>query len=243
MTGMIDDPEESLRVQGLLAAQAKALALFEEIEATGLIAPGIRESDASNAIRDLAGEMFGIRRYWHKRVVRAGVNTLEPYRENPPDRLIGEDDIVFADFGPIFQEWEADFGRTFVLGADPVKLRLRDSLAVIFDAGRDIFEATPDISGAQLYAEICRLAQEDGWSFGNVHAGHLVGEFPHELIDGERIESYVAPGSDQPMRGADRAGRRCHWILEVHLIDPQRQFGGFYEELLDLGVRGGQVRS
>ena len=27
----------------------------------------------------------------------------------------------------------------------------------------------------------------------------------------------------------------CHWILEIHLIDPARRFGGFYEQLLDLG--------
>ena len=66
--------------------------------------------------------MFGVSRHWHKRIVRAGPNTLQPYRENPPDRVIGADDIVFCDFGPIFEEWEADFGRTFVLGDDPVKL-------------------------------------------------------------------------------------------------------------------------
>ena len=37
------------------------------------------------------------------------------------------------------------------------------------------------------------------------------------------------------MRRHDRAGRVCHWILEIHLTDPERQFGGFYEQLLDLG--------
>jgi hypothetical protein len=37
------------------------------------------------------------------------------------------------------------------------------------------------------------------------------------------------------MRRLDRAGRISHWILEVHLIDADRQIGGFYEELLDLG--------
>jgi Xaa-Pro dipeptidase len=26
------------------------------------------------------------------------------------------DDIVFADFGPVFEGWEADFGRTWVIG-------------------------------------------------------------------------------------------------------------------------------
>lgn len=58
---------------------------------------------------------------------------------------------------------------------------------------------------------------------------------PHEKIDGAKIESYIAPGNDTAMRRTDRAGHRCHWILEVHLVDRRRQIGGFYEELLDLG--------
>ena len=75
-------------------------------------------------------------------------------------------------------------------------------------------------------------AEAAGWTFGGAHSGHLVGEFPHETIDGAKIDSYIAPGSDGPMRRADRIGRRCHWILEVHLVDPQRQIGGFFEQLL-----------
>src|SRR6202012_4169451 len=67
--------------------------------------------------------------------------------------------------------------------------------------------------------------------------GHLVGEFPHEKIDGADIESYIAPGNTTPMRRQDKAGRQCHWILEIHLTDPERRFGGFYEQLLDLGWR------
>ena len=64
------------------------------------------------------------------------------------------------------------------------------------------------------------LSHEAGWEFGGTIAGHLIGEFPHEKIEGDQIESYIAPGSDNPMRRTDRAGRVCHWILEVHLIDP-----------------------
>ena len=36
------------------------------------------------------------------------------------------------------------------------------------------------------------------------------------------------------MRRTDPSGRVAHWILEIHLIDEDRQFGGFYEELLTL---------
>jgi Xaa-Pro aminopeptidase len=225
---------EQLREGRLLDAQGKAAELFAAIATRGIITPGIREVEASNQIRDLAAEMFGVDRYWHKRIVRAGPNTLQPYRENPPDRVIADDDIVFCDFGPIFEQWEADFGRTFVLGDDPVKLRLRDALPVIFDAGRRFFESRPDVTGEQLYTHMVELAGDAGWEFGGSIAGHLVGEFPHEKIEGAKIKSYIAPGSDQPMRRHDRKGQICHWILEVHLIESGRRFGGFFEELLDL---------
>src|SRR3984885_3688299 len=137
--------EEAVRAARLLDAQAKAGELFAAIQARGLIAAGVRELSASDAIRDLAADMFGVDRYWHKRVVRAGPNTLQPYRENPPDRVIAADDIVFCDFGPIFEAWEADFGRTYVLGDDPVKAALRDALPVVWAAGREYFESHADV--------------------------------------------------------------------------------------------------
>ncbi len=59
------------------------------------------------------------------------------------------------------------------------------------------------------------------------------------MIDGERIESYIAPGSDGPMRRTDRVGRQCHWILEVHLVDREREIGGFFEQLLTVRRPGG----
>ncbi|MFF4627230.1 M24 family metallopeptidase [Streptomyces griseorubiginosus] len=226
--------DEPTRAARLLDAQAKAERLFAEIEARGLIAPGAGEREVSDRVRDLANELFGTTRHWHKRVVRSGPNTLKPYRENPPDRVIGADDIVFADFGPIFEEYEADFGRTFVLGGDPDKHRLRVDLPRIFAAGRSFFESDPHITGARLYAEVARLAAESGWELGGWHAGHLVGEFPHEWIEGADVESYIAPANDTPLRRTDRSGRRCHWILEIHLIDGERGFGGFHEELLTL---------
>ncbi|RDH77242.1 aminopeptidase P family protein [Mycolicibacterium moriokaense] len=227
--------DEDLRAERLLDAQNKAQLLFAEIERSGMIRAGVGERQLSDEIRDLAAAQFGVSRHWHKRIVRAGENTLQPYRQNPPDRVIADDDIVFCDFGPIFEEWEADFGRTFVLGDDPGKRALCDDLPIVFDKGRDYFEAHPDVTGAELFDHVVQLSRDAGWEFGGTIAGHLVGEFPHETIAGDDVESYIAPGSDHPMRRTDRTGRVCHWILEVHLIDPVRQFGGFYEELLDLG--------
>lgn len=226
--------DEELRAARLLDAQDRAERLFVAIEERGLIRPGVGERLVSDEIRDLAADLFGVTRHWHKRIVHGGANTLATARDNPPDRIIAEDDIVFLDLGPIFEEWEADFGRTFVLGDDPRKLALRNDLPRIWEAGREFFEATPDVTGAQLFDHVVQLSRAAGWGFGGVIAGHLVGEFPHEKIAGGSMELYVAPGSDQPMRRMDSLGRQCHWILEVHLIEPGRQFGGFHEELLDL---------
>ncbi len=226
--------DEETRAVELLRAQARAAELFAAVEREGVLAPGVLDSDASAAVVDIAAREFGVARHWHKRIVRSGPNTLEPYQENPPDRAMTDDDIVFADFGPVFDGWEGDFGRTWVIGDDPDKLRLRDDLAIVFDAGKRFFASRPDITAAALYTEIVRLATERGWEFGNFHCGHLVGEFPHENFDGEKIESVIAAENAKPMRRTDPTGRIGHWILEVHLVDRARRIGGFYEELLTL---------
>jgi Xaa-Pro dipeptidase len=115
------DAHEEQRVTDLRNAQTKAERLFREIEARCLIRSGISESRLNSDIYELAKEMYGITTYWHKRIIRAGRNTLAPYAENPPDLMIGQDDILFLDLGPVFEDWEADFGRTFVVGSDPQK--------------------------------------------------------------------------------------------------------------------------
>ncbi len=234
MRDLVED--EDVRVARLLDAQANAVVLFDEVIEQGLISAGVGERTSSDAIRDLAADMFGVERHWHKRIVRAGPNTLQPYRQNPPDRLIEADDIVFCDFGPVFEQWEADFGRTYVIGDDPAKHALTDALPVVWHAARNYFHAHSDITGEQLYAHVVRLAEQAGWEFGGTIAGHLVGQFPHEKITGDDIGSYIAPGNAMRMRRRDSAGLQCHWILEVHLVDRHKQIGGFVEELLDIGT-------
>ncbi|MFT4041721.1 MAG: M24 family metallopeptidase [Gordonia sp. (in: high G+C Gram-positive bacteria)] len=229
-----DHTDEDERVARLLDAQDKATELFDEVSRRGMIRAGISERALSDEIRDLAADMFGVTRHWHKRIVRSGTNTIEIYRANPPDRIITDDDIAFIDFGPIFEAWEADLGRTFVLGDDPLKHRLRDDLPTVWESARHYFTTHPEITGAELFHHVVTLSEDAGWRFGGEIAGHLVGEFPHEKIRGHEIDSYVAPGSDLPMRRVDNSGRMCHWILEIHLVEPARRFGGFCEQLLDL---------
>jgi Xaa-Pro dipeptidase len=227
---------QSLNVeQGLIQAQRHAESLFDAIEERKLIQPGRMESEVNQAIYDLAFEMFGIRKYWHKRIVRAGANTLCPYRENPADLQIQADDIVFLDFGPVFEDWEADYGRTYVLGNDPDKLKLKADTARAFEAGKQYFrEHQETITGTQLYNYACQLAKSAGWEFGSPIAGHLVGRFPHEKTQREKTTQYIRPGNDQPLSAPDALGQPRHWILELHFIDRKKQIGAFVEQLLTL---------
>lgn len=226
------DGFEEQRVTELRTAQSKAERLFREVEERGLIRSGISESRLNEDIYELAKEMYGITAYWHKRIVRAGINTLAPYAENPPDLTIGEDDILFLDLGPVFEDWEADFGRTFVIGSDPRKLKLRDDVGTAFAEGKRYFNQTPGITASQLFAHAVYLAHRFGWEFGGRIAGHLIGQFPHEKIAGDKVTLYVHPDSHLPMRSVNESGQKRHWILEIHFVDREHGIGGFFEELL-----------
>ncbi|PYH48561.1 M24 family metallopeptidase [Aspergillus saccharolyticus JOP 1030-1] len=237
---MSSTAEETQRATALLHAEQKASTLFDEIETT-LLRPGISEKQLNDAIHHLGATRHNVRTHWHKRVVRSGRNTLSPFAENPPDRTIEEDDILVVDLGPVFEEWEADFGRTYVLGDDPAKLALRDALEGIWVDVKREFDADPDITGEGLYAIAARRVEEEGrkqglgWVFGAEIAGHLVGSFPHERIPNDRVTLYITPGNGEKMRSKGKGGWDRHWILEIHVHDKVRGFGGFYERLLTVG--------
>jgi Xaa-Pro aminopeptidase len=228
------DQSEELFAAGLSEAQRKASALFQEVEAKGIIRPGAAESEINRNIYALAERMYGIRTYWHKRIVRAGRNTLAPYDENPPDLIVEKDDIAFLDLGPVFEEWEADFGRTFVVGDDPVKHKLRRDIEEGFAKGKKYFHEHADVTCAELYGYACELAKEAGWEYGGPIAGHLIGVFPHEKIANDKITLYVHPENPSRMKTFNDQGRKRHWIFEIHFVDRARQIGGFYEELLTI---------
>lgn len=223
---------QSERRNSLREAERKAVKLFEEVGSRKLVRPGIAEKTLNSEVYQLAFEMYGIKKYWHKRIVRAGPNTLFPYKENPPDLLIKDEDIVFFDFGPVFEEWEADFGRTYVLGDDPHKLRLQRDIEEAWQIGKAHYDSAPDITGAELYGFVVELAKLRGWEYPQVHCGHLIGTFPHERLQGEDHENYIHSENRKKMRDPDKNGNPRDWILEIHFIDRAKQIGGFFEQLL-----------
>ena len=222
----------SYELTQLVEAEKKAAKLFDEIQNRELIRPGRTEKEINKSIYDLAFEMFKIKKYWHKRIVRSGPNTLYPYDEIPKNLIVEKDDIVFLDFGPIFEEWEADYGRTYVLGNDSLKTKLANDIEVAWRKANLFYHSHKIISGCEMYNYCCKLAKSMGWEFGGQIAGHLIGHFPHEKLEKENKTNYIHPDNLIDMNTPDKKGKTRYWILEIHFVDRDRQIGGFFEQLL-----------
>ncbi|KAL3963449.1 hypothetical protein ACCO45_000453 [Purpureocillium lilacinum] len=207
------DADAASYAASLLDAQTKAAALFDEIEHS-LIRPGISEKALSDAIHSLGQTRHGVRTHWHKRVVRSGPNTLRPFEDNPPDRVIQADDILVVDLGPVFEAWEADFGRTFVLGDDPNKIKLRDALEPLWRRVKARFRDRPDMTGEELYGIAVEEVRAEGGSLAR------------------RLRDTSWEGSVNSMDCVGKDGRKRHWILEIHIRDPVNNLQGFFEQLL-----------
>lgn len=219
------------RLDKLLAAEDRAFELLKTIEDRNLIRPGRTEKEIEQDILVLAETEFGITQHWHKRIVRAGINTLAVFADNPPIRTIEDDDIVFLDLGPVFENSEADVGKTYVVGTDPAKHKLVTELADQFCLVTGKLMNEPDITGADLFRYAKHCASSAGWAFGGAIAGHIVAEFPHARLPGEKQPHHISPENPSPLSALDPLGRKRYWIIEIHLISPDGAFGGFYERL------------
>jgi Xaa-Pro dipeptidase len=218
----------------LTSAQDTAAALFAAVVDRGLICAGKLDSELTTEIHELARREFGLRRHWHRRIARSGPNTLLTYHDEAWDRRITDDDIVYLDFGPVFDDWEADFGRSYALGTDVRKHQLVADIAIAFAEGKAFFRQRPDLTCGELYDFVAGLAAPGGWEFGAPTAGHLIGRFPHERAAADPRRFSIRHGNDLRLREPDDNGLRRHWILEIHFIDRHRQIGGFFEELLTI---------
>ncbi|MEN8929370.1 MAG: M24 family metallopeptidase [Flavobacteriales bacterium] len=221
------------KLNKLIEAENKAEVLFQEIENRKLVEAGKTEKELNTAVFDLAFELFGIRKYWHKRIVRSGKNTLLPYAENPEDLAVQKDDILFFDFGPVFDDWEADMGKTYVIGKNARKLKLKQDVELAWKEGKEYYDKNKNtLTGAAFYHYTKELAAKYGWEYGNHHCGHLIGNFPHETILGEEEVNYIHPNNHELMSNKDINNEERFWIYEIHFVDTESEIGGFFEQLV-----------
>ena len=139
---------------------------------------------------------------------------------------------MFFDFGPVFEDLEADVGRTYVLGNDPKKIKLKNDVELAWKECRDFYFNHSNLTGSQFYDFVSSLAKKYCWEWAGPIGGHLIGNFPHEIIQGEEIENYIHPDNSKIMNEPDINGLTREWILEIHFINTDKQIGAFFEQLL-----------
>jgi len=220
--------------QKLATAEKKAKELFKTVEERGLIVGGKFESDLNKQVVQIAKEVFGIENYWHKKIIRAGVNSMQPFNGNPPDRMIQHDDIVILDFGPIFDGHEADLGRTYVIGSDPLKEKIKKDVETAWYEAKEWYLNQSNLTGAEFFNYVLDLSKRYGYEFGNEIAGHLVGPFPHEQPDDPKDLCFdIHPDNHSSILALDKNGNSRNWILEIQFVDRKNNIGGFFEQLLN----------
>jgi len=217
----------------LIKAQDVTIQFFKAIEDNKLIVAGKTEAQLNNEIGSLAAKEFGIKQHWHKQIVRAGKNTLSPYQEDPPDRIIDENDIIFIDWGPVVKGYEADIGRTYVLGMDPRKLKPKDDVKAAWYELQAWYQQQTTLKASALFQYAAVKAAEYGWEFGGAIAGHIIGKYPHEQpLDPRSLELDIHPDNPNDIFLQDEEGNQRHWILELQFIDRKNEIGGYFEQLL-----------
>jgi len=219
--------------QKLVLAEQKTKELFSAVEAKGLIIAGKTEKQLADEIVELAERAFGIDAYWHKKIVRAGPNTLFSYMGNPPDRIIAKDDILFIDFGPVIDGYEADLGRTYVLGNNPQKLKLKADVEAAWHEAKAWYYQQTSLTGSDYFAYCNQLAKKYGWEFTGDIAGHIVGKYPHKQLVPDDLGLDIHPDCHSDILKPDRDGDKHEWILELQFVDREQQIGAYFEQLID----------
>ncbi|OQM29406.1 M24 family metallopeptidase [Leptospira interrogans] len=219
------------KIKYLKEAQEKAEVLFSLIDEKQLIKANKTEKQLSEEIYQLAKESIGISKFWHKKIVRAGINSVLPYDFNPKNSFIQEDDIVWVDFGPIFNSYEADLGRTYVLGNDPEKVKIKEATKITWHETRDYYISKEKISGKELFEFVTEKALENGFLFGNDIAGHLIDQFSHNKLHKKTPLNYICSDNYTDLKN-QYEGKDRFWVLEIHFINKEKTYGSFFEQLL-----------
>lgn len=203
-------------VDQVVAVADKSWTVLEEIKK--IIQPGMLESEAILKIKKLF-EQAKIDRIWHPPVARFGHNTLlQYYQPASQDLRLKEEDIAFIDIGIVFDGIEGDVGCTLAFGSNPAYIKLQHATEQLFEEGIAYWKRSSP-TGIQLYEFITDLAQKMGYEFNLAPAGHLIGAYPHV---GWRRGLQTYPQYPRP----------ANWILEIQILDPKLQVGGFFEKIL-----------
>lgn len=204
-------------VDGMLRARQQTREAIHAIARR--VTPGMVEEDAV-AMAKIVLIDAGLELSWHPTRVRFGVNTIRAMKQaSQPGVVLQDNDIFFLDIAPRVDAWEGDGGASFVVGENAEYARCAKDAEVLFHDVRKKW-SHEKLSGRDLYAYADTKARAMGWELNFDLPGHRISEFPHAAIHtGSLADFDVSPSA-------------MRWILEIHLRDPQKRFGAFFEDML-----------
>lgn len=207
---------EAFNLETFFRARDKARDLTYEL--SSMIRPGMVEADAHVIYKELC-KKHGVQKQWHPPKLRFGPNTLKNFRDESDPHVLQDEDIFFIDIGPVFDQHEADYGETFTLGNQHELKHLAHCSKKVFDEVSKFWKKD-HVSGDELYKFAKSRAEHYGLYLNMGSDGHRIGDFPHHVhFKGSlpECEEIIIPHA---------------WILEIHLWNPKRSFGAFFEDVL-----------
>lgn len=201
---------------GILHARRRSIAAVHEIAA--LIRPGMTTA-AAIALADEHLRGMGASHNWHPTYIRFGADSQSPaVQATDRRRVLGEDDIFVVDIGPVWDNYEGDYGDTFATGPSADHARCAEAARMVFQRTRQAW--LEGLTGAALYDAADGYAQEYGCTVVREIPGHRVADFPHALYGKHQLAA------------ADFVPSDGIWVLEIQVRDLRLPIGAFYEDVL-----------
>ncbi len=204
-------------LDAMLEVRAKTRQAANEIASQ--IKPGLSEEAARKIAASVLNDA-GLRKGWHKILIRFGINTIKNFEEpSEPGVVLGDDDIFFVDIGPISEGVEGDAGTTVVVGDDSEMKAASVDVVTLWRRVRDAW-LKDGLNGIDLYEYADTMATEMGWRLNLELTGHRLSDFPHDA----HYEGLLSDVGFRPASGL--------WVLEIQIRHPDRPFGAFFEDML-----------
>lgn len=212
----IQDFGVNFELKKLLTARDVAREITYEL--ASLVTPGMTEADVLDLYKKILLK-YPVEKQWHPHKFRLGPNTICSFKDVSVPYILKENDIFLIDIGPVVDGHEADFGETFTLGENPEYQKICEAQKTVFQEVASFWKET-GATGTSLYEFAHKRAQAHGYLLNDNQDGHRIGDFPHHVF----FKGGLAECREVVIPNA--------WILEIHLWDPQKRFGAFYEDVL-----------
>ena len=198
-------------------AREKTIAVVEEV--VSFVEVGMTELDGLDLI-EASLKKYGCKKKWHPSKFRIGKNTTKAFRELSDTSVkLAENDLYFIDIGPVFDDHEGDYGRTFVVGNEEKYTSIKEASEQIFRKTVKMFK-TQKLSGHELYNYAAEEALGMGYELNMKMDGHRLSDFPHALFfKGGLNDLESTPKEDL-------------WVLEILIRHPAEGFGAFFEDII-----------